>query len=703
MRSTPVALLSSAIAALLLGFSSQGAVAGGEGHVTTTLLGSSIPSEHPDDLRGVLWLRQIPEGTATLAFDLGRLPRGIVVERAVLRLVARDVAYRPDGSPASRRVIVKATLTDDSGNCPAPPAITWTSVVSLKTIDAEGNQIAWNEQITNGARLRQELNERLETGSPSTVVKLCLYTATKDASSLFTAPEPPKSVSSENASQVPRLVIRYPAIPKSLLDTLSWTQYQHNPEHTGRSAWAPFRTPKGFDLRHVEVKGGGGIADYPLIWRGNLYLVYKVLDTNHLVALDFRGKELWRHEIGEGKVERPPVIGPGGLIYLSTEESISAYDLRAPGKPVYSYPLNGKASAYADLTIGNDGSLFVPLSEGGRGYIYGFTPDLKPFIKNRSYATGDQRISTITASPDGGTLFAQTPKGAVLIDVANPIEIPPIPPEAGVVRGDYYHAPVAGPETGAVVFSHYAKLGNHGQIWALRDGAPRADRSGTLVPQPVLDTRGLVYFIEDGVLWGADFASPEAEWVRWPPEASADPTGSPPPEANLNATSNQVLDGADNLYFWDNGILFLFPRGLSDYVQADFVSGDWEKDIERWGQEEKELPEQFIRLVLGPDGTLWANDNLGSSLFAFVPTYGVEKNLTLKHKEDIRTQTVYRAENFLHAGAVTIEAGTNVLLQADCGIGFAPKFKVEKGASLLARASPVGNRKLPCPAPPFAE
>lgn len=699
MRSKPVALLSSLIAASLLCLSPQGAGAESEGHVTTTLLPSSIRPEHPDDSRRVFWLSQTPERTATLTFDLRRIPLGIVVYRAVLRLVAEEVAYKPTSkSSASRRVIVKATLAKDSDNCPASPATIWTSLVSLKTIDAEGNPVAWNEQINSGARLRQELNERLKTGSPSTVVKLCLYTETEDASSLFTAPEPPGSVSSEKASQVPRLVIQYPTISKGLLDTLSWTQYQHDPEHTGRNAWAPRWTPKAFALRSIQVKGGGSIADYPLVWRGNLYLVYKVLDTNYLVALDFRGEELWRHEIGEGTVQRPPVIGPGGLIYLITEKAISAYDLSAPDNPVPSFPLDGKTSAYADLTIGNDGSLFVPLSEEGRTYIYGFTPDLKPFIRNGPYATGDQRISTITVAPDGGTLYAQTPEdaqtpeGAVVIDVANPTEDKPIPLKAAkVVPGDYYHAPVAGPAPGTVVFSDYFKSDNKGQVWVLRDGRLTEGSFGTLTPQPVLGTQGVIYFIQGGDLVHADLTQPD---FKWEPSFH---------ELNLNATSNLVMDGADNLYFWDNGKLYLFPKGLSGPVVTDFVS---KCGVQAIGspQTRDEPPEQFIRLILGPDGTLWTNNRGGSSLFAFVPSYGAEADGPMEQNDNptepvyLPTQTVYRSADILHMGAATVKAGTKVLLQAECGIGFARKFKVEKGASLLARAGPVGERATACPA-----
>lgn len=102
-----------------------------------------------------------------------------------------------------------------------------------------------------------------------------------------------------------------------------------------------------------------------------------------------------------------------------------------------------------------------------------------------------------------------------------------------------------------------------------------------------------------------------------------------------------------------------------------------------------EGPGQFIRLMLGPDGTLWANNKNGNALFAFQPSYG-DADLTLR-QSDIKTQTVYRATGKIAIaeaveGNVTVEAGTNILLQAQNGISFPEGFAVKKGAGLLCRA-----------------
>ena len=46
--------------------------------------------------------------------------------------------------------------------------------------------------------------------------------------------------------------------------------------------------------------------------------------------------------------------------------------------------------------------------------------------------------------------------------------------------------------------------------------------------------------------------------------------------------------------------------------------------------------EQFVRLMLGPDGTLWANNQNGASLYAFKPSNKEQLNL---NQQDIKSKT----------------------------------------------------------------
>jgi hypothetical protein len=87
--------------------------------------------------------------------------------------------------------------------------------------------------------------------------------------------------------------------------------------------------------------------------------------------------------------------------------------------------------------------------------------------------------------------------------------------------------------------------------------------------------------------------------------------------------------------------------------------------------------------MLGPDGTLWANNKSGSALYAFKPTFA-EADVTLK-QENIQTKTVYRATGSLAVGSLKLKDGTQILLQAQQQISFKSGFAVQKGAELLCR------------------
>jgi hypothetical protein len=475
-----------------------------------------------------------------------------------------------------------------------------------------------------------------------------------------------------------------------LLESASWSQHQQNPERTGRSPWIPFRAPNGFSLVTVPVpaiNGKAEVVDYPLIYEGNLCLISHVLDSNLLFSLDFRGAERWRAEVGTGTVQRSPVISRKGILYVVTENQIAGYDLTQSGKLYASYPLSGnKLSAYTGVTQGNDGSLFLAMLENDQNFIYGFTPSLLPFLKAGPFGKGQEKISTVTVSPDGRKILAQTPKGAVVINVANPSEEQTITPGNDKNQPlEYYYMPVAGPADDIMIFSDFTSKANQGNIW---DYSPKQriwNSSGTLLPQPVLGSNGFVYYIQGGAL-------------RRHPYAQRGEVDKTEGKNNLSTTSNLVMDGADNVYFWDNGYFYGYSKDKTSLFDKVRLTGLTEKraadpedvpdpdkpNATRKADRTFSGPEQFIRLMVGPDGTLWANNKSDKVLYAFKPTYKDEK-LELK-QTDIRTQTVYRATGVLTVGGVTVSSGTQLLLQAQNGIVFAPGFAVEKGASILARA-----------------
>ena len=714
----------------------------------------------------LLWIQNNPPKDVYLQFDLSALPQGLSPANFVgctLRLVARDVTYEPADNPDSggQLVIVKGQLVNNDFT---PLAETQDKdIASLSTLsDTPSKKNSVGLQATDAL-----VKAVADKYAGNKQISFRLHSDSHKASSLFYSTQ----AFGETPSNKPRLVIEYTLPPPGLLETASWPQHQQNPEHTGRNPWIPFRAPTGFSLVSIplpKIDGNeGAVADYPLIYQGNLYLISKVLDQNYLRSFDFKGVERWQSPIpiGTGTVQRSPVISRDGILYVVTENQIVGYDLTQSGKKYASFFLSKrKLSSYTGLTLGNDGSLFLAMLENEQNYVYGFTPSLDPFLKAGPFGTGQEKISTITVSPDGRKIFAQIPKGGVVIDIANPSEQRPITLATSTDTDkplEYYYLPVAGPAGDIMIFSDFTSTANKGNIWGYSEKQRIWSASGTLLPQPVLGSNGRVYYIQGGVLYGhknevgmADiFSGAQAtaeiangvvtkinikdggQNYQKPPEVtfiSGDGSGAQataetangvvtkinitnggqgyqnPPvvrfTGELNTTSNLVMDGADNIYFWDNDYLYGYsPEAKPLFEKVDLTKEKVETqrpaDPEAVSDTEKAMrikessgPEQFIRLMIGPDGTLWANNKNGNALYAFKPSYALP-NLTLQQK-DIKTQTAYRATGRLtvgdvtdmqKVGGVTVSGGTQLLLEAQNGISFATGFKVQKGASILAR------------------
>jgi hypothetical protein len=636
--------------------------------LTMTLLPTRESNRTSDNF---LWIQNNPAKDVYMQFDLSSLPPGLAKAdfvRCTLRIVAQQVTYAPDDkNSGGQLVIVKGQIANNDFTSVAQGP----DIVSLSTLLNTPRKKTNDVALAATDALADAVYQKY-TGDK--IISFKLHSDSHKASSLFYSSTNPAS-----PSNIPRLVIEYTLPPADLLETASWSQHQQNPEHTGRNPWIPFRAPNGFTLVSVPLpraSGAAAVVDYPLIYRGNLYLISHVGRNNYLFSLDFKGAERWRRTIADGIVQRSPVISREGILYVVTEDQIAGYDLTKPEKedksssggnlPVRNRYSLGSAKLSADtaLTQGNDGSLFLAMAENDQNYIYGFTPSLAPFLKAGPFGSGQNRISTVTVSPDGRKIFAEIRKAAVVINIANPSE----QRMTTLARdGDeYYQVPVAGPAGDIMIFADFKSTANKGNIAAYTQTQKIWNASGTLVPQPVLGANRRVYYIQDGVLHGHPYDQ----------RGSADINSS---DTGLNATSNLVADGANIIYFWNNGFLLFNPEGKQS-VKIDFTQNAGRPaDTKPSGG-----PEQFIRLMLGPDGTLWANNKDGTELYAFKPTYQ-NADLTLT-QTDIRTQTVYRATGTLTIGGdVTISNGTQLLFQAQNGISFGKGFKVEKGASILVR------------------
>ena len=715
-------------------FMASSIAAQGEQQLTRTLLPAAEKSDPPPekDNANLLWIQAEPAKEVFLQFDLSGLPAGLEeadLVRCTLRLAAKNIQYTNRNSKliSVTGQVAGNDLTPAKPGKGEPPV---KEIVSLSTLNADDPQ---KNKAALNSKADVDLRRAVFGGyKKDRKITLLLHTGTFKASSLFYS----RSNTGGDPSNIPRLVIEYKLKPEGLLASAGWPQQQQNPEHTGRQPWIPFRSPANFCLQSLPLPQinnvKGGIVDYPLIYRNNLYFVGKYNNENYLFSLDFTGRERWRCGIGAGTLQRSPVISKDGIIYVMTENQLAAYSLGQlektcpePVKPLSIYPpegaLSGKPAAYTDLTIGNDGSLFLALNESNLNFLYGFTPDLKPFLKAGPFP-GDagKNISTITVSRNGRKIFAQVPAGAVVIDVANPsdqqivdiykelvvpgtpeqqaISVPQAPPGSTAPRRpfEYYHVPVAGNGSDVMIFSDFPRKEQKSNIWGYSTAGEfiwNSSSDKSLVSSPVGGSDDYVYYIQDGQLQRHQHKNIGRSDVLTKGDS-------------LNTSSNLVMDGADNIYFWNNGLLHGYkPDGAGMFKNTD--GGGFPATVQRCANDEKDEasrktvrerrkdekgedvpgPEQFIRLMMGPDGALWTNNKNGGEIFVFQPLYDAV-NLTLR-EEDIKSCTSYRASGILSVGDgkenVTVKEGMQLLFQAQEGVGFAKGFRVEKGASIYVR------------------
>ncbi|NTW06427.1 MAG: hypothetical protein HGA29_01140 [Syntrophaceae bacterium] len=708
MKTKKLVFLISILFVLFAGYSAR---AQGGQQLTTTLLpvdGNSLADTESGD--NYLLLKTETETikghSVLLQFDLKSLPEGL--ERTDFSGCTLSMAAK-DGT--GQTCIIKLEI---AGNNLAKPENKTPEFISDFELSANKNLVFFNDD--------QLANAVFSKYSTEKIITFRLYTNSGNVNRKFHYFNKDTGAS-VNPSYNPRLIIEFKPKPQGFYESMGWLQHQHNPEHTGRQPWVPFRNPANFCLNTIslpQIDGiNGGIADYPLIYRGNLYLVGKFNNENYLFSLDFKGNILWPPcAVGAGKIQRSPAISSDGIIYIVTENQtanhIAAYDLKQSEKScqpqtehLSTYPLkhklDGKLSAYTDLTIGNDGSIFLALDESDDNYIYGFTPNLQPFLKAGPFGKGEDKISTITVSRDGRKIFAQVPTGAVVIDITNPLEQQKIDINKKLVNSpealrsfEYYHVPVAGPGGNVMIFSDFPPNEHKSNVWgytAPGDYIWNSASDKTLVSQPVCGFNEYIYYIQEGQLQQHKYKNIGQGKILTKGKV-------------LNFTSNLVMDGADNIYFWDNGLLHGYkPDGTSMFKSKDDSEtavivnkcDNSKKDDENQGRilernkndkgEEIHGPERFIRLMMGPDGTLWTNNKNGGEIFVLQPLYDAV-NLTLR-QEDIKSRTAYRVSGILSVGdgndKLTVQKDMQLLFQAQEGVGFAKGFRVEKGASINVR------------------
>lgn len=603
-----------------------------------TLVGNNVEISKADDPSG--------DRHVGLVFNFQRLPANLKREdltNCTLRVVARRVGTQSGTGPAAKRVAVAVRQEGESRNLgllgpkPFQDADDSAATSSSRLCDAVWAQYNPTKPI-NSKQLQLELLTETRSGN------LAIY------SSHSTLP----------ASAKPRLVLEYRAPKPEFWDSLAWHQHQHDPQHRGRGQWTPIQAPSGFALNTIPLKKIAGrqgkVVGYPLIWHGQIVVVQDLGEAgNWLSAYDMRGNTLWSKQVFNGTLQGNPVISPDGIITLVNETQMFSYSLPKRGSPTGSRGLadSGKLAAYTNLTMADDGSIYVTLRSDQRGSrLLGFNNSMTAFL----------------ATPDLGVIHAGTPSLnlmgrevslgatslAISVDLTNPQEIAKGDlRDAHAQPGDEFYPPVAVDQAGQMAFADYVGTGaDAGNLWLLADQQATRATGGKMPSIPVLGGDGRLRYVQDGELRAISADDKPVTLASHVPQ----------PKSNL------VLDAADNLYYWDGGRLLGFDaQGKSLFITAEFKGG----------------PQEFIRLALDPWGTLWTANKHGTRLFAFHPSHA-PGDLTIT--KPLRDQTTYRTSGKLSVRDAGLVQGNRVLLQGGSGVALGPGVRIARGATLLVRS-----------------
>ena len=197
---------------------------------------------------------------------------------------------------------------------------------------------------------------------------------------------------------------------------------------SGSDAWRMY----GHDARHSNCSAASGPAAAKIKWThktdgeissvivgpdGVVYFTLKVFaQADRVVALNPDGSEKWKKDVRTMKYVYL-ALGANRALYIYGDygEKSKPYVMAveaADGKAKWMVHLSGTYNTYGRLTIGKDGTIYVPVALGGKnsakqsGMIYALNPDgsQKWAWKSKDVNCG---IETTPALAQNGTLYVQ--------------------------------------------------------------------------------------------------------------------------------------------------------------------------------------------------------------------------------------------------------------------------------------------------------
>jgi hypothetical protein len=543
--------------------------------------------------------------SAILTFDPRGIPQQATITNATLRLVGKTNTSNPQ--------LVRVTVEGQQDSIGQWTAVPGGSVFSASS-DSLRQVIATRVQGQQTIALRLISKSRLSDWD---------YYALSDTA--------------YPSSSKPRLIVEY-ELPATL-------DVPFEPYAPTRTAWRFSPAPTQVKIKPFFNKVT--IISNPAFYQGDMYLFGKPTSQETLL-----------YDLSSGGVVRwstPIPVVPGsyalatetGRLYSLGENRIVLYDLEKQGAKL-------KGVDFQDLklsvppTLGADSSLYFVRS--GYGYVYGLNPDQQEIWRYPAEErTGAATISRITLSPDAQryayTLTRRDNKNALVrINAADGNAEPATLSD----KFTEFHRPIVakGPEQDYVVVGAYSQ--SDGTLSVYSGGEVRWEKQGP-VSQPIVDRDGKrVFAVQNGRLQAYDILNGDVVCTS--------------AETALEATSNLVLDGEENVYFWNNGTLLCYRNSCQALFRQPL--GNLPKDLE---------------LLFAPDGTLYAR-TATQQLFSLTPL--ANQGELILEQAQVQTNTIYSADAVRVANNVRVSKEMRLVLKADKTISFNPGFSVEQGARL---------------------
>lgn len=615
---------------LSLGLLAIAAAVSAEIKVTTTLLPTTAESnpENPDKMLKISASGTDPiESTSgvQLSFDLAEIPRSAAVTNATLRLV---------GKPANKNPQYVRIFTDPKEESIGTWTVTYEETTESYIVNA------------SAVRLRQIVEEKLKANQ---TLSLTLSSTSRLSDWNYYSLK-----NYDNSSSLkPRLIIEYelPGIQES--------------QTTERTNWKFHGPPEQVKVNKLQIHINAIISN-PVFYKNGMYLFTQTTsERTDLYALYTNGREMWKERI-KVKPASHAVVSHTGILYSVGEQRIARYDLEKKGEQIDSKSKDGLKLSDSPI-LGRDGSLYCVRS--GYGDIYCLNPNLEELWKYPSppKQQGADKVSRIVLSPDAQRYaYSMIRSGqnisGVRINTADGKTIlyeqyAGIDPQDKTKSKQYefgdrytdFHRPVVvrGQEQDYVFLSAYSE--DRGILAAFSGDEGIWSNSG-YVSSPIADKNGdHVFVVQDDKLRAYKKFNGELAC------ASND--------SNLVATSNLVMDGEDNVYFWNNGTFLGYTKDCEPLFE----------------QKLPDLPKR-LELLFAPDGTLFArSETQGLSLILPTrPAFTLDKN-------NLRSDTIYSADTIHVAKNLNLDSTANIILKAKDNISFSPGFSVKKGARLSCK------------------